>query len=95
MNHLAVSLVSLLAFALLALSMDRHQQDLLGRELPASQSRMLRIGGWLALLASLVMAVAANGWSFGLVSWCGHLSLSAGVVVLAAIAWDRRKAVKP
>jgi hypothetical protein len=92
MSHAAVSVVSLLAFALLALAMDRHQQDLFGRELEPRRSRALRIGGWAALLASLTIAVDAQGWSLGLVAWCGHISLSAGVVILALVAWERRKA---
>jgi hypothetical protein len=92
MAHLATAIVSLIAFALLALAMDRHQQDLFGRELPPGQTRALRAGGWVALLASLAIAVQAQGWSLGLVAWCGHISFGAAVVILALIAWDRRKA---
>ena len=94
MNHLAIQLVSLPAFALLALAMDRHQLDLFGRELPVQQSRLLRSGGWLGLLASLALAVALKGWSLGLVTWCGHISLSAAIVILTMVAWERRKSVK-
>lgn len=94
MNHLAIQLVSLPAFALLALAMDRHQLDLFGRELPAGQTRGLRMAGWLALLASLAIAVALKGWSLGLVTWCGHISLSAAIVILTMVAWERRKSVK-
>lgn len=92
MSHAATAVVSLIAFVLLALAMDRHQQDLFGRELQPGRSRLLRIGGWAALLASLAIAVDAQGWSLGLVAWCGHISLSAGLVILALVAWERRKA---
>lgn len=92
MSHAATSLASLIAFALLALAMDRHQRDLFGRELAPRRSRVLRVGGWVALLASLAIAVRAQGWSLGLVAWCGHVSLGAGVVILALVARERRKA---
>ncbi len=92
MSHALTALVSLIAFALLALAMDRHQQDLFGRELAVEPTHVLRVGGWAALVASLAIAVHARGWSLGLVAWCGHISLSAGLVILVLIAWGRRKA---
>lgn len=91
-GHTATAFVSLAAFALLALAMDRHQQDLFGRELAPGHTRLLRAGGWVALLASLAIAVQAQGWALGLVAWCGHIGFSAAVVILALIAWERRKA---
>lgn len=94
MNHLAIQLLSLPAFALLALAMDRHQLDLFGRELPPGQTQGLRRFGWLALLASLAVAVALKGWSLGVVTWCGHISLSAAIVILSMMAWEQRKSVK-
>ncbi|OZI31846.1 hypothetical protein CAL29_28705 [Bordetella genomosp. 10] len=92
MSHALTALVSLIAFALLALAMDRHQQNLFSRELGAGPSSLLRIGGWGALAASLAIAVHAQGWSLGLVAWCGHIGLGAGLVLLALIAWERFKA---
>ncbi|ARU05166.1 hypothetical protein CCO03_11110 [Comamonas serinivorans] len=92
MTHVLIALVSLVAFALLALAMDRQQSDLFGRELPASLTRLLRSGGWAALTGSLALAVQAQGWALGLVAWCGHISFSAALVMLGLIAWDRRKA---
>ncbi|MDQ8032843.1 MAG: DUF3325 domain-containing protein [Bordetella sp.] len=92
MIHALTALASLIAFTLLALAMDRHQQDLFGRELGTDITRALRIGGWVALIASLAIAVHAQGWALGLVAWCGHISLSAGLVILALIVRERRKA---
>lgn len=83
--HAATAVVSLIAFTLLALAMDRHQQDLFGRQLAPARTRALRIGGRAALTASLAVAVQAQGWALGLVAWCGHISLSAGLVILALI----------
>ena len=92
MSHVAIALVSLLAFALLALGTRRQQQDLFGRLLAAGPTRALRAAGWLALLAALAIAVQARGWSLGLIAWCGHISPSAGLVTLALIGWQRRRA---
>jgi len=64
---------------------------LFGRELAATRTRTLRIGGWVALVASLAIAVDAQGWSLGLVAWCGHISLSAGLVIIVLIVRERSK----
>ena len=57
MNHACIFLAALLGFSLLALAMDRHQEDLFDRMLARRISRALRIGGWIALLAALAIAV--------------------------------------
>lgn len=93
MSHVSISLFSLIAFALLAMAMGRHQKNLFGLELATGPTRALRSGGWAALAASLTIAVNTQGWSLGLVAWCGHISLAAGLVILALIAWERRKAL--
>ncbi|MGB3066999.1 MAG: DUF3325 domain-containing protein [Ottowia sp.] len=92
MSHLYIGLISLVAFGLLGLAMDRSQTTVWGRELPAGATRALRIGGWLFLGASLVFAVRLQGWAVGLVAWCGHISFSAALVLLALIIWDRHSA---
>lgn len=92
MSHAPVFLTCLLAFACLALAMPRHQLDALGRELPASASRALRSGGWLALLAALALAVRGMGWGLGLVGYGGHTSLAAGLVFIGLLARQRQRA---
>lgn len=92
MNHLGVQLLSLLAFGALALAMDRHQEDILGRTLARGHTRALRTAGWLALGATLAWAVREQGWSLGLIAWTGHISASAGIVFLGLVVIGRRRA---
>lgn len=92
MSHALTALLALVAFALLALAMDRHQRELFGRKLAAVPARALRAAGWATLAASLANAVSAQGWSLGLVAWCGHISLGSGLVILALVFNERRRA---
>jgi hypothetical protein len=73
-------------FASLAITMDRHQRDVFGRRLEATQSRWLRGLGWLLLAASPAGCVLRNGWGIGLVGWLGALTLAAVAVVLLVLA---------
>ncbi len=87
--HLICQALALAAFACLALAMDRHQQDLFGKELPAAQTRRLRAGGWTLLALSLHAALQLQPWSVGLVAWFGHISTAAAVVLLGLVARER------
>ena len=91
MSHWTIFLPCLLGFALLALAMDRHQEDLFGRALPALTTRGLRASGWTALLVGLAFAVSGQGWALGLVSYSGHTSLCAWLVFGALVVLQRRK----
>lgn len=88
--HLICQLLALGAFACLALAMDRHQQDLLGRELPPERARWLRTAGWALLALSLWAALQVQPWSLGLVAWVGHISAAAAIVLLGMVAHGRR-----
>ncbi|KRP64292.1 DUF3325 domain-containing protein [Pseudomonas orientalis] len=69
-------------FTALCLSTDRHHGELL-RSKPTPARRLgLRALGWLLLTLSIWPAVAATGWSQGLVEWCAVLMLSALLLVL-------------
>lgn len=92
MRHAAIALTSLFAFALLAVSTFRSQEILFGRELPARRSRALRWLGWGTLLSSLIVAVSALSVALGVVAWFGHIAMSAGLVFLGLVAWDRGSA---
>lgn len=92
MTHLASVLICLGAFAALAMATDRAQLDVLGRELPPGLSRALRGAGWVGLLLSLAIVVGGWGWGLGLVVYSGHTSLAAGLVFLALIVRQRRRA---
>lgn len=91
MSHLAVMLLSLLAFSMLALAMERHQENLFGRLLAPATTRRLRLIGWSALALALLAAVQEQGWALGLVSFSGHTSLAAGLVLAALIVYEHRK----
>ena len=93
MNHLTVFVLCLLAFAALALAMERHQESLFGRALASGRTRSLRIAGWGALALALLVVVRAQGWALGLVSYSGHTSLAAGIVFSALLVYKRRRAI--
>jgi hypothetical protein len=90
MNHLLTLLFALGGFVILCMSMHRHQQHLLGRDLPVGTNLGLRIAGWLLLAAAFVVAVRAFGWGVGPVAWTGHLGAAAGIVLIARVWQDRR-----
>ncbi|MDR3014503.1 MAG: DUF3325 domain-containing protein [Delftia acidovorans] len=89
MAHLICQLLALGAFACLALAMDRHQEDLFGRQLPPARTRRLRMAGWTLLVLSLGAALQVDPWSLGLVSWFGHIAAAAAIVLLSMVARER------
>ncbi|MFT3719529.1 MAG: DUF3325 domain-containing protein [Pseudorhodoferax sp.] len=95
MVHWTLLLLCTAGFGALALAMDRHQQDVFGRELPARAGRALRVLGWALLAAALWRAVAAQGWGLGLVAYSGHTSAAAGLVFAALVLWNRWRARRP
>lgn len=82
-----MSILSLLlataAFALLGLATDAHHRRRFGTHPTASQRRILMIGGWLALVASVMPAMLARGWVFGPILWAGAIMAGAGIAFLA------------
>ena len=84
MIHLILFVLSVAAFACLALSMERHQRDVVRRVLSAQATQQLRAMGWALLVFSTVFAMR------GLAALSGHTSVAAGVVVLAMMAHARR-----
>jgi hypothetical protein len=89
MMRIAALLLCVFAFAALATAMERHQQALFGRPLPAAGSRGFRVVGWGALLGALWLLVADEGWALGLVDYSGSTSVAAGVVYGALIVRER------
>lgn len=89
LTHLGIQLLTLPAFVLLALAMDRHQEDLLGRTLSRRMSRAIRLCAALLLMAALSLGISHRGMALGLVSWVGHLSISAALVFVGLIVHDR------
>ncbi|RCW68628.1 DUF3325 domain-containing protein [Pseudorhodoferax soli] len=66
--------IALAAFSALSLAMDRHQEQVFGRELSPGRSRTWRWLGWLLVCASLVPCVREGSWSLGIALWAGALT---------------------
>lgn len=82
------------AWSAIALGMDRHHEDALGREGTARRLLHLRRAGWLLLLLSLWLAARPSGdapASLGVTAWTVALSVAA-VAVTAMLTWQPRRA---
>lgn len=75
-------LVAVAAFASLALSMEKHHQDLLKKRPLPRDRRAFRIAGWAGLVLSYALTVAFWGAAMGSILWFGLLSLAAALVLL-------------
>ncbi|MFJ4067945.1 DUF3325 domain-containing protein [Pseudomonas sp. NPDC089996] len=74
---LSIALIGFAGFAALCLAMEKHFSELLKRKPGATEVGVLRIGGWLLLMLSLVLAVHWRGWAHGLVEWIAMLMAGA------------------
>lgn len=94
-----MSILSLLlttaAFGLLGLATDGHHRRRFGHCPHATQRRMLRAGGWLALVASVVPAILSRGWIFGPILWAGAIMTGAGIAFLALNFLPTRADARP
>ncbi|MES2612894.1 MAG: DUF3325 domain-containing protein [Pseudomonadota bacterium] len=82
------------AWSAIALGMDRHHEDALGREAAAPHLAPLRRAGWLLLALSLWLAArphAGVSASLGVTAWTIALSVAA-VAVTAVMTWQPRRA---
>lgn len=89
--HLAVLLLSLAGFALLALASEREGRMLLHRPATAMEKRLFRGLGWPLLGLSFGLCLWAWQVHFGTVLWFGWLSVAAVALVFAAAYWPWRK----
>ncbi|WP_298207909.1 DUF3325 domain-containing protein [Acidovorax sp.] len=81
------------AWSAIALGMDRHHEDALGREGTARHLLHLRRAGWLLLGFSLWLAARPAGSapaSLGVAAWTVALSIAA-VAVTAAVTWQPQR----
>lgn len=91
MMHLGTLMLCVLAFACIALSMERHQDALFDQLLSARTTRILRILGWLMLAGALALELAQPLRGLGVVRWFGCLSAGAGLVFISLVAMARRR----
>ncbi|QSR19940.1 DUF3325 domain-containing protein [Novosphingobium sp. KA1] len=89
MIHFTAILLALGGFSALALSMTRHQRDLVGRTLAARQATAARISGWVLLVSAFAVDVTALGGGYGSVACFAHLSVGAWLTI-ALLHWRRR-----
>lgn len=75
-----VFLVSLLAWALLALGLPRHHASWFGTAPMGMWMRVFRLLGWLGLPLGWALAVVMRGYELGSVLW-------AALLMLAALTW--------
>ncbi|SFP60864.1 DUF3325 domain-containing protein [Sphingomonas rubra] len=76
-------LLAALAFLLLGLATDAHHRRRFGTLPGADRRRWLRIASWVAMVASAVPAIAAQGAVFGPVLWSGAVMAGAAIAFLA------------
>ncbi len=71
-------------FTALCLAMERHHEQVFGQRRIAPRLRLLlRLAGWLLLLASPLPCIALAGWGGGSVLWCGMLTAAALLLTLS------------
>jgi hypothetical protein len=87
--------MSVAAFACLAVAMERHQETVFGASLTHAASRILRCAGWCGLLIALWLVVQARGWALGLVHYSGITSIAAGIVYGFLIVCEQRNRKPP
>lgn len=90
MIHALTFLCALAGFAALALSMDRHQREILRHPLPRRGSLALRALCFGLLLLALVPACRGLGPALGATVWSGHLSLAAASLFILLLRWRQR-----
>ena len=72
--------LTLWAWCLLSLGLERHQRTVLATPWSPAQRRAARSGGWALLALALAVFVGWRGWELGPV-------LGASALMLAALAW--------
>jgi hypothetical protein len=79
---LTAFILSVLGFFCLAFSVPRHCRHLFGRELHRSIMPVLRVAGWLLIVASLAASIERWGALFGTATWFGTITVSAVATTL-------------
>lgn len=92
MIDVIIFLLSVGGFLLLLVAQTRHQRLWFGHKLGNLQQLLVRCAGFCALIFALVAAILGLGWSYGLLTWLGWLSVAAFVVVFLNLRRERRGA---
>lgn len=86
MTHLLLLFLSALGFALLCVSRERHQRDLIGRKLAEGTAGLARWCGLSILGLAYLLAGYRFGWAVGALEWLGLSSIGA-VLTMAVLAY--------
>lgn len=81
----ALMLVSVAAFAALALGMDRHARDVLGRAPSPARRVALRVIGWALLGLALALGMAGWGQTVGVAEWTAALTAATVPLVMLVL----------
>ena len=92
MITLATLILDLASFLALALSLARHQRDVLGRDLPHAVIRAMRAGGYGGIALAFVLQALVHGPAYGAMAWAGLLTISAVLVVAGLTLRSQAKA---
>lgn len=93
MIHLLSLFGAVAAFLALAVSMKRHQRDLVGRALPDTQARLARLTGWALLVVVWGIEAALLGPAMGSIVWFGVASIG-GWAIVALINWKSGRSAR-
>lgn len=77
-------------FALLAVSMRRHQGAVFSAPLRPLPARAMQAGGWLLLVVSAIPAGLAANVGIGVAAWLGWLTVGALAIVSVLTALSSR-----
>jgi hypothetical protein len=93
MIYIGALLFAFATFVSFSLTMQRHQQQLIGRQLGTTSTRVFKILAWLGVLMGYTCTVLVQGWLVGTVGWIGELIVGALLVVLL-ITFNPRMVVR-
>jgi hypothetical protein len=82
MIYIGALLFAFATFVSFSLTMQRHQQELLGRQLGTASTSAFKILSWLGVLVGYACTVLVQGWLIGTVGWIGEIIVGALLVVL-------------
>lgn len=77
-------LIGFAALTCLTLAMPKHRLGIPVAAFPTA--RVTRGLGWILLVVSAIVAIAQDGWAFGVVAWIGQLGV-AGACLVLLISW--------
>ena len=85
-----ISLLILVAVALISLAMPRHHQQVFARHPSVQHTRIMRVIGGLLLLTALLLRVEYQGLGIGFTLFFGEITLWC-MVMVSLFTWRTRR----